>query len=145
MSADRENFALSFSHGIIKLGDVQYTGISSIKFSQDVERSVTYGTSRKPERKTEGQAKLGEGTVTFSDLSDGIRFLRALSDNPSAKIFAIDATFANEAAGEIASFEMLGCSLAGFEGNFEQGADALPLELPFDFLTLKIDGKEFVL
>ena len=143
MSSSLSGFAYSFSHAIIKFDDKQYTGLKSIKFSQDVDRAVTRGASRKPEKKTEGELQLGDGTASFSDLSDAMRFLKALGKNPSGKMFAIDATFANTSTGETASFEMLGCSLSGFEASFEQGADAMGLDIPFDFMMLKIDGVEF--
>jgi len=35
-------------------------------------------------------------------------------------------------------------ALSGFSGNFEAGADALSLDMPFSFMLLKIDGKEFL-
>ncbi len=57
-------------------------------------------------------------------------------------MFAIDITFSNE-AGDTRSFECIGCSLTEMSGDFSAGADAMGLDYPYDFLRLKVDGKEF--
>jgi len=142
MAVSHTEFAFSFSHAIIKLADSQYSGISGIQFSQDIDRAATYGTSRKPQKRSAGQLQVGEGTITFSDLEEAMSFYAALGDDPSLALFAVDATLVNE-AGQTRSFECLSCALSGFTANFEAGADALSLELPFSFLLLKIDGREF--
>jgi hypothetical protein len=142
MAVDLEKFAFSFSHAIIKLQDVQFTGIKHISFKQEIHREATYGTSRKPQKRSAGQLGLGEGTLTFSDLEEGMQFFSALGDDPTLAIFTVDCTLTNE-AGQTRSFECLSCCLNNFDGNFEAGAEALSLELPFDFMLLKIDGKEF--
>ena len=142
MSIDLERFAFSFSHAIIKVDDRQFTGVSSIEFSQDVDRSAVYGTSRKPLKRSPGQLQLGDGTITFSDLEESGQFFEALGSNPTAKVFNVDVTFSNE-QGDIRSFECVSCALKGFSASFEAGADALGLDVPFDFLGLKIDGVEF--
>lgn len=139
---DYEKYAFSFSHAIIKLAESQYSAISGIQFSQDIDRSAVYGTSRKPLKRSAGQLQMGEGTITFSDLEEAMTFYGALGDDPSLALFAVDATVVNE-VGQVRSFECLSCALSGFSANFEQGADALSLELPFTFMLLKIDGKEF--
>lgn len=139
---DYTQYAFSFSHAIIKLAEVQFSSISAIQFSQDIDRSAVYGTSRKPLKRSAGQLQMGEGTLTFSDVEEAMQFFAALGDEPSLAIFSIDATLNNE-AGQVRSFECLSCALAGFTANFEQGADALSLDIPFTFMLLKIDGKEF--
>jgi hypothetical protein len=142
MAVDYENYSFSFSHAIIKLNEKQYTAIGKITFNQDVERAAVYGTGRKPLKRSAGQLKLGEGTVSFSDLEEGMSFYSDLGDDPSLALFSCDVTFANE-AGQTRSFELLSCALSGIQGDFEQGADALGLELPFSFLAIKVDGAEF--
>lgn len=145
-SVDTENFAFSFSHGTIKLADVQYTAIKAISFSQDIERSAIFGTARVPLKRTVGQISLGEGSVTFSDLEEAMRFFAELGasagGDATVATFAMDVTFANE-GGETRQFELLGCSLSGFSGDFETGADALEMEFPLSFMRMKIDGVEF--
>ncbi len=141
--AEPEKYAFSFSHAIIKCNDRQFSGISGIQFTQDVDRSAVYGTSRKPLKRSAGQVQLGEGTITFSDVEEGMQFIASLGDDPSLQTFSVDFTLSNEAAGLVRSYELGACSLAGFAGNFEAGSDALSLEVPFDFMSLKLDGKEF--
>jgi hypothetical protein len=143
MAVDTNNFALSFSHAILKIQDTQYTAISNVSFSQDVERSAVYGTARSPLKRSIGQLSLGEGRLTFSDLQEGMSFYAGLGSNPSAATFAVDATFSNEDGSIVQSFELQGCSLSGFSGDFEQGADALQLEISFDFMRLLVNGAEF--
>lgn len=144
MAVDYENYAFSFSHAIIKLNERQFTAISNISFNQDVERSAVYGTDRRPLKRSAGQLSLGEGSVTFSDLEEGMEFYSALGTNPSAALFSCDVTFSNQ-NGDTRSFEMLSCALSGISGDFEQGADAMGMELPFSFMALKVDGAEFAL
>lgn len=141
--AEPEKYAFSFSHAIIKCNDRQFTGIRAIQFAQEVDRAAVYGTSRKPLKRSAGMLQLGEGTITFSDVDEAMQFIATLGDDPSLTTFSIDCTLSNEAAGLVRSFECVACSLSGFNANFEQGAEALSLEVPFDFMILKIDGKEF--
>ena len=143
MAVDLESYAYSFSHAIIKLEDSQYTGISNVTFDQQIERGVVYGTLRKPLKRAAGQVQLGEGSITFSDLREAMSFYSSLGDEPSAAVFTVDVTLANS-NGDTDSFELQSCTLSGFSANFEQGADALGLELPFNFMHLKVNGKDFV-
>lgn len=143
MSVDHENYAWSFSHGILKCNDKQYTGVSNVSFSQDIDRSAVYGTSRKPLKRSAGQLQMGEATITFSDLEDAMAFHDDLGDDPSLALFSCEFVLSNENTGQVRSFELLSCALSGFAANFEQGADALSLEVPCSFMILKIDGKEF--
>lgn len=142
MALDLEKYAFSFSHAIIKMGDKQYTGIKKISFKQDISREATYGTSRKPQKRSAGQLGLGEGMCTFSDLEEAMQFYTDLGDDPSLTLFEVDCTLANE-AGQVRTFVCRSCALTGFEGDFEAGADALSLDMPFDFMLLIVDGKEF--
>lgn len=139
---DYEKYAFSFSHGIIKLADRQFTALKGIEFKQDIDREAVYGTSRKPLKRAAGQLKMGEGTLSFSDLEEAMQFYDTLGDDPSIALFALDCTVANE-AGQVRSFECLSCALSGFTANFQQGAGALELDMPFSFMLLKVNGKEF--
>jgi hypothetical protein len=143
MAVDLENYAYSFQHAIITLEGTQFTGISSITFSQTIERGVVYGTLAKPLKRARGQVQLGEGTITFSDLKEAMQFYSALGDEPSAALFTADVTLANS-NGDVDSFELQSCTLSSFAANFESGSDALGLELPFNFMHMKINGKDFV-
>lgn len=142
MALDLEKFAFSFSHAVIKLNGKQFTGIKHISFKQDVHREATYGTSRKPQKRSAGQLGMGEGHLTFSDLEEAMQFYDALGADPTLALFSAECTLANE-AGQVRQFECLSCVVAGFDADFEAGAEALSLEIPFEFLLLKIEGKEF--
>ena len=145
MAVDLQAFAYSFSHGIIKFDDVQYTGISNISGDQAVDRSAVYGTGRAPQAKSAGQIGLGEGSVTFSDLKEGFQFYEALAaaaKNAAVAVFSC-AYGLEKDQGAVISFGMLGCSLTSLSFDHENGADALGVEFPFDFLRLKVNGKEF--
>jgi hypothetical protein len=74
----------------------------------------------------------------FSDLDDGMGFIEDLGDDPTLALFTIDVTFTNGV--KTRSFELQGCSLSGVSGDFEQGADAMGLEIPFDFLRMKVNN-----
>lgn len=142
MSVDLEHYAYSFSHAIIKVADRQFTAISNVTFLQNIERSAVMGTLRKPLKRSAGQAQLGEGSLTFSDLKEAMGFYEALGDDPSSASFAVDFTLTN--GPDTDSFELLGCNVSSFSANFEAGADALGLEQAFTFLDLKINGVAFV-
>ena len=142
MAVDYENYSFSFSHAIVKLNETQFSAIESVQFDQEIDRNAVYGTDRKPLKRTAGQLKLGTGTITFSDLEEGMAFYTALGDDPSRALFSCDVTFANE-NGDTRSFELLSCALGGIKGDFKQGADAMGIEFPFSFMAIKVDGKEF--
>jgi hypothetical protein len=141
--ADIEKYAFSFSHAIIKANDKQYSAISNVSLNQEIDRSAIYGTSRNPLKRSAGQLQLGEGSLTFSDVEQGMQFIADLGDDPSLATFSVDVTLSNTQTGQVRSYEALSCSLSGLSVNFETGADALSLEIPFDFMRLKVDGKEF--
>ena len=100
MAIDYETYAFSFSHAIVKLNETQFTAISAVSFSQDVERAAVYGTDRKPLKRSAGQLSLGEGTITFSDLEEGMSFYSALGDEAERWVLEI-------AAGRVDPIRML--------------------------------------
>lgn len=140
---DHENFAFSFSHGVLKLKNKQYTAIQSVSLDQKLEEAAVHGTSVAPLRRSAGQLQLGEGTIKFSDLEEGQDFFASLGDRPLMKLFAIDYTLTRE-DGATRSIEALSCRLTGFGIDHEQGAEALGIEYPVSFLMMKVDGKELV-
>lgn len=142
MSVDLERFAFSFSNAIIRVAEKQYTAISTVSGNQAVERGVVYGTSRKPLKRAAGQLQMGEGSITFSDLAEGLDFIAELGDDPSSKSFAVDVTLVN-AQGDTQSIEYVGCALSGFNSQFESGSDALSLEVPFSYMQTRVNGKDF--
>ena len=142
MAIDAENYAFSFSHAIITANGTQYTGIDSVAASQSIDRGVVRGTSRKPQKRAAGELAIGEGTINFSDLKEFHEFYGGLGDDPSKATFAVFVVLENE-AGDTVSYEYIGCALNGLNMSFEAGADALSSEVPFSFLAVKVDGREF--
>lgn len=145
MAVDLNTPKMSFSNGIVKLDDKIYSAISNISASQGVERSAVYGTGRAPQGKSQGQIQMGEGSLTFSDIVEGHEFLAALrasGGEASLATFSCEWTL-SDSAGNVVSREAIGCNLTEYAFDDEAGGDALTLELPFDFLRLKIDGAEF--
>lgn len=143
MSVDLESFAYSFSHAIIKVANRQFTEISNVTFSQNIERSAVMGTLRKVLKRSAGQAQLGEGSLTFSDLKGAFDFYQTLGTDPSSVSFEIDVTLARD-NNVSDSFLLQGCNVSSFSANFEAGADALGLEQAFTFMNLKINGVDFI-
>src|SRR5690606_16249335 len=143
-AVDYENYAFSFSHAIIKLNERQFTAISNVSFNQDVERSAVYGTDRKPLKRSAGQLSLGEGSVTFSDLEEGMEFYSSLGSDPSAARFSVDVPFSRQ-NGDPRRFELLSAALSRIAGDLEQGADAMGFEFTFSFMAIRVDGAEFAL
>lgn len=142
---DLTGFKTSYSHGTLKLNDVVYGGVSNVSFSQGIERSAVYGTSKSPLGKSQGQVGLGEGTITFSDAEEASIFFDALeasADDLTNAVFSVDWTTDRGNGTTVRSYEFLGCSVTSISGDFEQGADALSVEMPFDFLVMKRDGVE---
>jgi hypothetical protein len=140
---DHENFAFSFSHGVVKLNGKQFTAIGSVALDQALEEAAVFGTSTKPLRRSAGQLQLGEGTIMFTDFEEGTDFFDSLGDRPLMKLFALDYTLTRE-DGATRSIEALSCRLTGFAVDHEQGAEALGIEYPVSFLMMKVNGKELV-
>lgn len=140
---DHEKFAYSFSHGVIKLKDRQFTAISNIKLDQQLEEAAVFGTSNKPLRRSAGQLQLGEGSVVFSDFEEASDFIDTLGDKPLSKLFPIDYALVRE-DGATRSIEALACRLTGFSVDHEQGSEALGLEYPISFMIMKVNGKELI-
>lgn len=140
---DREGFAYSFSHGRIVLGDTQFIAIKSIQGSQELEEGLVRGTSVKVLRRTLGALNMGEGSVSFSDLQQAMEFFSARGKRPLAQIWNADYSLVNE-AGAVQSIEMASCRLLKFSFDHQEGADALGIEFPFSFMTMKINGEELI-
>jgi hypothetical protein len=144
MATNFTDFAFSFSHAVIVLNDVQYDAISNVTDTQPIERAGVGGTSRAPLAKSAGRVGLGEGTITWSDVSQARAFIGSLGDVASLAMFDIKITLVNEQSGATREKLLQGCSIVDFEENHEDGADALGAEMSFDFLRRIIDGKAWV-
>lgn len=140
---DLEGFAFSFSHAKIVMNGKLYTAISDVSISQALEESAVFGASQKPLRRSSGQLQMGEGTVTFSDFEEANEFIKDLGDKPMNKLWSLEYTLENESA-VVRTIECQACRLTAVTIAHSSGADALGLELPFSFLSSKVNGKELV-
>lgn len=140
---DHTGFAYSFSHARIVLNGKQYLAISNVQANVPLEEGAVFGASNKPLRRTPGQLQMGEGNVTFSDYEQANEFISDLGDKPLLKIWDMDYTLVDE-SGKVRSVECIACRLTAFNLDHEQGAEALTLELPFSFMTAKVNGKELI-
>lgn len=140
---DNEGFSFSFSHARIVLDTKQYTAIKNIQASQELEEGLVRGTSVKVLKRTLGQLKMGDGTITFSDLGEAMEFFSARGVRPLAQIWNADYSLVNE-KNEVQSIEMISCRLLKFGFDHGEGADALPLEFPFSFMSMKINGEQLL-
>lgn len=140
---DHEGFAYSFSHGRIVLGDKQFTAIKNFQGSQELQEGLVSGTSVKVLRRTLGKLDMGQGSVSFSDLGEAMEFFSARGKKPLAQIWNADYSLVNE-KGEVQSIEMTSCRLLKFGFDHSEGADALEIEYPFSFMTMKINGEELL-
>jgi hypothetical protein len=139
---DHEGFAYSFSHATIRVVDRIFTAVSNVTFDQSIDRAAVYGTDRRPLKLSAGQLGVGEGNISFSDLQEAMGFYDALGDNPSAQRFTSEVVFTND-AGLVNSFELGGCVVSGLGGDFAAGPDPIGLEVPFQYLEAKVNGRAF--
>lgn len=143
MALDLEKFAYSFSHGIIRVDERQFTDIDNIQLSQELTEAAVYGTDMRPLKRSVGQLGLGQGAVKFSDMGEAGDFFFALGDEPFTRIFTVHYQLARGL--DLREFEALGCRITRFGVDHSAGAEALGTVVPFSFLKLKVDGREFAL
>jgi hypothetical protein len=139
-----DDFAYSFSHGVVKVNDRQFTRISNVSVNQEVSEAPIYGTARGPLGRSAGQLGMGSGRLGFSDYKEGTDYLRFLGDDPLFKTWSLDYSLVLE-SGTVRSVECKGCRLLGLGVDHRPGAEALEIEYPFSFLSLKMDGADVVL
>jgi hypothetical protein len=140
---DNTGFAFSFSHGRIVLDNRQFTAVSNIQASQELEEGLVRGTSVKVLSRTLGQLGMGAGSVQFSDLGEAMEFFTARGAKPLAQIWNADYSLVNE-SGQVQSIEMISCRLLKFGFDHSEGAEALAIEYPFSFMSMKINGEELL-
>jgi hypothetical protein len=144
MGIDLNQYAFSFSHGIIRVNERQYVGVRSISVNQELTESAIYGTDARPLKRTVGQLGLGRGQLVFSDYQEGTDFFKALGAEPFKALWALDYTLARE-DGSTRSIECQSCRLTGFGVEHESGPDGLEITFPFSFMSMKVDGIDLVL
>lgn len=139
-------FALDFSRGELDLDGKIYTAIENISASQPIEEGVIFGTAVGPIARTRGQQQMGDGTVEFSDAEEAFDFLGRLSTDPEGilgKIWQLSYVlrYPNDAS-RVFRVELRSCRLLDFEIDWSQGADGLPMSMPFSFLQRLVNGQQ---
>lgn len=137
-------FAFSFSHATIKVNDRQFMGVDGVRIAQGLQDAPVYGTSRTPLKRSAGQVQMGAGMLRFSDFEDGIDFFRFLAPDPYMRIWDLDYVLMLE-SGTVRSVACRSCRLLDFSMDHSAGPDAVGIEYPFSFLSMKVDGLDIVL
>ena len=144
MAQDLNHFAYSFSHGIVKINDRQFTDVSGVQISQELTESATYGTDIGPQKRSVGQLQMGKGQLLFSDMGEAVDFFKFLGEQPFLAIWSFDYVL-NRPDGSLRSVECRACRLTSFQLDHAAGADALGATYPFSFMAMRVDGVDLVL
>ena len=139
---DFSGYAFSFSHAIITMNGVQYTGIGGVSINQDLDEGAVYGTSYKPLKRSAGRLQMGRGRLTFSDYEEGAEFFSSLGVAPFLSIFELSYVL-NNPDGGLRVILCNSCRLTGFSVDHQATGEALNSVYPFSFLDMLIDGIPF--
>jgi hypothetical protein len=88
---------------------------------------------------TEGNMARGEGTITFSDYGEVVRFIKRLGNGYRQKFWPLDWTLTAKGAPTIA-LACIGCRVLGNPIAHQQGDEALSGDVSFSFAYFTIDG-----
>jgi hypothetical protein len=137
---DFERFAYGFGRAELNLGGAGIvTAITNVSFDQPTTEGAVMGTRPYPLMRTEGNMGLGEGTITFSDESERLRFLKALGNNYRQKAWPLNWTLTAHGQPTV-HMECVGCRVLGNPVAHQQGDDALGGDVTFSFMYYTIDG-----
>lgn len=140
-----DGFAVDFSKAEIDVGGRIFTAISNVAFSQPIEEGIIRGTSQDVLARTEGQKEIGDGMIEFSDIAEYAEFRKHVASLPKADgrfsrgIWQLSVTYRVN-ADQVITAECFGCRALDTEIDHEEGADGLPVGVPFSFMTRLIDG-----
>jgi hypothetical protein len=154
LALDLERYAYSFSHAIVRVNERQFTDITNVQISQDLTESAVYGTDMRPLKRSVGQLSMGQGQLQFSDMGEAGDFFFALggqsgtlqssSSQPFMATWSLTYQLARPPA-DVREIECLSCRILKFGIDHSAGAEALGCTVPFSFLAMKVDGREFAL
>jgi hypothetical protein len=140
-----DGFALDFSRGELDLDGKIYTAIENISCSQPIEEGWVFGSDYAPIARTRGQQQAGDGTVEFSDVEEAADFLLRLSEAPEGRLAKIwQASYVLRDPSDdsrIVRVELRSCRLLDWEIDFSQGAEGLPVSMPFSFIRRLLNGR----
>ena len=137
---DTEGFAFDFSRAEIRLGRNIYTAFENVSHNQPIEEGVVFGAAAEPLKRTRGQLQIGEGSLEWSDFEEGMKFLEDLGEGWQEKVFTTTITYSAPGKKPI-KVTLNGCRLLDAEFDHGQGADALPMSMPFSFMNRPLNGK----
>lgn len=137
---DTEGVAYSLANAEIQLGTSIFTAIANIATSQPIEEGVVYGAAAEPLQRTRGQLQIGDGTIEFSAVEEGFRFITELGDGWQEKTWTLTYTLTRPGADSL-KVECFGCRILDCELDHSNDSDALGASLPFSFMNRLINGK----
>ena len=134
-----DDFAYSYSHGIVRVNQRQFTDISAVSINQELTESAVYGTDARPLKRSVGQLGLGRGQLTFSDMGEAVEFFVSLGNQPLMTIFQLSYQLAKP-SGDLVSIDCASCRLTSIGIEHSAGGEALGMSFPFSFLQVRING-----
>jgi len=137
---DLERFAYGFGRAEVNLGPAGIvTAITAVNFDQPTTEEGVMGTRPYPILRTEGNMGMGEGSITFSDEAERVRFLTALGNNYRQKIWPLNWTLTASGAPTV-EMACVGCRVLGNPIAHAQGEAALGGDVSFSFMYFTING-----
>lgn len=137
---DLEGFAYSFHRAELALGPRIFIAITNVSFDQPTTEGGVKGTRPWPLARTAGSMDIGEGTVTFSDEAERMRFLGTLGDAFREKIWGLSWTLASPRR-PLVKLAAYSCRVLGNPFDHAEGEDALGGDINFSFLNHTVNGR----
>lgn len=134
-----EGFAYSFQRAELSLGTSIYVAISNVEFDQPTTEAAVMGTRPWPLKRTEGEMGIGEGTITFSDEGERIRFLTALGNGFRTRTWKLTWILTATGAPNI-KHACFGCRVLGNPLAHGTGEEALGGDIAFSALSHTVNG-----
>jgi hypothetical protein len=135
-----DGFAYSFARAELNLNKSIFVGISNVSIDQPTTEGVVMGTRPWPLKRTEGEMGLGEGTITFSDAGEVIRFIDTLGNGWRSQVWNLTWTLTASGAPNI-TIACQSCKVLSNPFDHGTGEEALGGEIAFSFLTHTVNGK----
>ncbi len=132
-------YAYSFQRAELTLDRAIFTGISNVSIDQPTTEGAVPGTRPGPIKRTQGSMELGEGTITFSDEEERVRFLKKLGNAYREKIWELTWTLTAPLKPAI-KVKCESCRVLSNAISHESGTDALGGDITFSFLNHSING-----
>lgn len=139
-----QSFAYSFADLHILIDNTEYIKISQLEISQNITSGGgVRGTSIYILQPTRGQVEMGTGVFTFSSVDDANSLLKKLDPKPLTRLFNVD--FSAESSSDsskVDSWQLIDARLLDINLSFKSDASALNQAIKFEFVRMKINGKD---